>query len=714
MKPNQDINVASPPSKSSGIDDTMTQAYSTGTASEVGFGPPMATGEVGTLGPYRLVKELGHGGMGAVYAAIDTRLDRQLAIKTMLPKFAADGVAKERFLREARATAKVSHDNVVTVYEADERQGVPYIAMQYLEGYSLEEYLKKKGPPSLPQILRIASEAAAGLAAAHKIGLVHRDIKPANLWLEAPQGRVKVLDFGLAKPVDTEAEVTKSGAIVGTPAYMSPEQALGQKVDHRTDLFSLGVLLYRLCANRLPFSGPTTMAVLMALGNDEPQPVREHNPEVPEALAALIHQLLAKNANARPQSADEVRNRIREIARGQTVPQAMPVASSTEQPSVVYAPIQVTALPTAANPFADIDVDDDDATEQATTPTTPAKPTRQQPGNRNPLLIGGALAAMFAVLVAAGVIIIIKNKDGSETKIEVPDDSTVTIKDKTGKTITKVEPKKPLVVMDVDRKAAEWVIAQGGVVWIDDKDIKAVADLPKGPITVTHVNLAGKPVTDAGLVHLKELKNLTGLNLPGTPVTDAGLVHLKELKSLTTLDLRETQLTDAGLVHLKELKNLTGLILQGTKVTDAGLVHLKELKNLTRLDLGITQMTDAGLVHLKELKNLMELYLHGTAVTDAGLVHLKVLKNLTKLWLGVTQVTDAGLVHLKELNNLTELRLGVTQVTDAGLEHLKEHKSLKYLNLQQTKVTPKGLDELHAAIPGCRIAHDGGEIEAKK
>jgi serine/threonine protein kinase len=171
MKPNQDINVTSPPSKSSGIDDTMTQAYSTGTASEIGFGPPMATGEVGTLGPYRLVKELGHGGMGAVYAAIDTRLDRQLAIKTMLPKFAADGVAKERFLREARATAKVLHDNVVTVYEADERQGVPYIAMQYLEGYSLDEYLKKKGPPSLPQILRIASEAAAGLAAAHKIGL---------------------------------------------------------------------------------------------------------------------------------------------------------------------------------------------------------------------------------------------------------------------------------------------------------------------------------------------------------------------------------------------------------------------------------------------------------------------------------------------------------------------------------------------------------------
>jgi Leucine-rich repeat (LRR) protein len=523
-----------------------------------------------------------------------------------------------------------------------------------------------------------------------------------------------VLDFGLAKPVDTEAEVTKSGAIVGTPAYMSPEQALGQKVDHRTDLFSLGVLLYRLCANRLPFSGPTTMAVLMALGTEEPQPVREHNPEVPEALAALIHQLLAKNANARPQSADEVRNRIREIARGQTVPQAMPVASSTEQPSVVYAPIQVTAMPTVANPFADIDVDDDDATEQATTPTTPAKPTRRQPGNRKPLLIGGALAAMFAVLVVAGVIIIIKNKDGSETKIEVPDDSTVTIKDKTGKTITKVEPKKPLVVMDVNRKAAEWVIAQGGFVQIDGKDIKAVADLPKGPFMLAQVNLSGTPVTDAGLVHLKELKNLTRLNLARTQVTDAGLAHLKELKSLTSLNLNDTQLTDAGLVHLKELKNLKELYLYNTKVSDAGLIHLKELKSLTVLSLQGTQVTDAGLVHLKELNNLTWLHLGNTQVTDAGLVHLKELKSLTVLYLGNTQVTDAGLEHLKELKSLTVLGLDYTKVTDAGLEHLKELKSLTGLYLKGTKVTPKGLDELHAAIPGCKIEHDGGVIEPKK
>ena len=310
------------PSGRSDVDETVaaSAALASGASAVGGFGPPAAAGEVGTLGPYRLVKELGKGGMGAVYAALDTRLERPLALKVMLPQFAADASAKERFLREARAAAKINHDNVVTVYEADERNGVPYIAMQFLEGLPLDEYLKKKGLPTIPQVLRIAAETAAGLAAAHKIGLVHRDIKPANLWLEAPNGRVKVLDFGLAKPVDSEFELTKSGAVVGTPAYMSPEQARGEKVDHRTDLFSLGSVLYRLCTGKLPFSGPTTMAVLMALGTDEPPPVRAVNPNVPEALAALIHQLLSKQADARPQSAVEVGKRVRAIAESLAAP----------------------------------------------------------------------------------------------------------------------------------------------------------------------------------------------------------------------------------------------------------------------------------------------------------------------------------------------------------------------------------------------------------
>ncbi|VTR93985.1 serine threonine protein partial : Serine/threonine protein kinase (Fragment) OS=Rhodopirellula maiorica SM1 GN=RMSM_03539 PE=4 SV=1: Pkinase [Gemmata massiliana] len=277
------------------------------------FGPPTAAGEVGTLGPYRIMQELGRGNMGAVFLALDTRLDRSLALKVMRPEFAADAEGRARFLREAKSAARIDHDNVVTVYEADERNGVPYIAMQLLRGYPLDAFLALKGAPSLRNIVRIAREAALGLAAAHRLGVVHRDIKPANLWLESPQGRVKLLDFGLARPDGMDNEITKSGAVIGTPAFMSPEQALGEQVDHRTDLFSLGSVLYWLCTGQLPFQGASVVAVLMALGTVEPQPVHVLNPDVPPPLAELIHWLLAKSPAERPQTAAEVANHLHEI-----------------------------------------------------------------------------------------------------------------------------------------------------------------------------------------------------------------------------------------------------------------------------------------------------------------------------------------------------------------------------------------------------------------
>jgi serine/threonine protein kinase len=706
-EPRLKVETAAAPSARSDVDETVASPPAADASTVCGFDPPAAGGEVGTLGPYRVVKELGRGGMGAVYAAVDTRLDRQIALKVMLPASAADANAKGRFLREARAAARIKHDNVVTVYEADERLGVPYIAMEFLDGYPLDGYLKKKGNPAVPQVLRIAAEVAAGLAAAHKIGLVHRDIKPANLWLEAPHGRVKVLDFGLAKPVNAEVELTQSGAIVGTPAYMSPEQARGEKVDSRTDLFSLGGVLYRLCTGKLPFPGPSTMAVLTALGTQEPPPVRDVNPDVPEQLAALIHQLLAKRADARPQSAAEVVKRLRAIAATLATPRALPVNPSASEPQVVYVPIEVTAAPDAS-PFADLDEPDTESASRAPV----AAPVRKKPGRRWRAVAAGFAA--FSALVLCGVIVVIRNKDGTETKIEVPDGATVTVKGKDGKTLAQVgQELKPVVAADPDRKAAEWVIAQGGSVRVDgaDEDIKAVAELPKDRFTVTQVTLDGTKVSDAGLVYLKDLKGLTELYLDGTKVTDAGLVYLKDLKGLTELTLRSTAVTDAGLARLKGLNGLTQLYLNSTAVTDAGLVHLKEFKVLTGLNLCNTAVTDAGMVHLK---GLTWLSLNDTAVSDAGLERLKDLKGLTQLYLSRTAVTDAGLVHLKGLKGLTELYLIRAKVTDAGLVHLKELKGLTWLELRKTGVTAKGLEAFHAAVPACKVEHDGGFVEPRK
>ncbi|MBM3758417.1 MAG: serine/threonine protein kinase, partial [Acidobacteria bacterium] len=492
-RPSVDASIAL--SASGQLDETVRGDPPTDGTASGGFGPAVAAGEVGTLGPYRIVKKLGKGGMGAVYAAVDMRLDRRLALKIMLPESAIDHEARERFLREARAAARVKQDHVVTVYEADERNGVPYIAMELLAGYSLDEYLNRKGNLSPEQVLKIAAETAAGLAAAHRQGLVHRDVKPANLWLEAPHGRVKVLDFGLARPVTADAELTRSGTLVGTPAYMSPEQARGLKVDHRTDLFSLGAVLYRLCTGRNPFAGEHVMAVLAAVLADEPTPIRKLNPKVPKPLAELIHQLLAKSADARPASADEVVKRVRAI-RGQSA--ASPV---------VDAPIQVTAVP-GASPFADLDV-----TEVGAVPVAESAPAAVRRKPRRPW--GIVAAGLAALSLLAGVIIVIRNRDGSETKIEVPEGATVTVKEKDSKTLPQVGSggNTPAVTGDPDRRAAEDVVSLGGGVMIEgqDREFKAAADLPKERFTLTTVNLRGTAVTDAGLANFKGCKGLQQL-----------------------------------------------------------------------------------------------------------------------------------------------------------------------------------------------------------
>ncbi|CAN5144072.1 hypothetical protein BH11PLA2_BH11PLA2_41130 [soil metagenome] len=312
--------------------DTDAKAIA-GTGKEPKLGPSPHKDDLGMLGAYRVQKKIGLGGMGIVYLGFDESLHRNVALKVMLPTIAVNKSARDRFLREARASAAVEHPHVVSIYAVSEHDGVPFLAMQYLKGAPLDKYLAKKGPPSVAQILRVGRETAEGLAAAHAKGLVHRDIKPANLWLEVPHGRVKILDFGLAKPSSTDSEesteLTQVGAVVGTPAYMAPEQGRGEAVDHRTDLYSLGAVLYRLCTGRQPFTGPNVMAVLSALALDTPKPIRSINPDIPLPLSNLIHKLLEKDPANRYQTATELANAFKALEKtihGSGVQPAMPAA----------------------------------------------------------------------------------------------------------------------------------------------------------------------------------------------------------------------------------------------------------------------------------------------------------------------------------------------------------------------------------------------------
>src|SRR5689334_16086609 len=245
---------------------------------------------LGRLGPYEVKGLLGRGGMAVVLKAIDPALNRTVAIKVLAVHLASCGAARQRFLREARAAAAVVHEHVVAVHAVEETAGLPYLVMEYVPGPSLQERLDRHGPLAVPEILRIGMQAAAGLAAAHAQGLVHRDVKPANILLENGVERARLTDFGLARAAD-DASLTQSGTVAGTPAFMSPEQAEGKQVDHRSDLFSLGSVLYAMCTGRPPFRASTGMGVLKRVCEETPTPVRETNPEVPDWLAAVVERL---------------------------------------------------------------------------------------------------------------------------------------------------------------------------------------------------------------------------------------------------------------------------------------------------------------------------------------------------------------------------------------------------------------------------------------
>ena len=252
------------------------------------------TGSASSDRRYEIIEVVGHGGMGAVLRAFDTKLSRVVAVKVMAPELAANPTAVKRFLREATTAAAVHHDHVVTIHAVDDAHQPPYLVMQFVEGQTLQQKIDREGALELKQILRIGSQTAAGLAAAHKTGLIHRDVKPANILLENGVERVKITDFGLARAAD-DVQMTQTGMIAGTPQYMSPEQAKGEPIDARSDLFSLGSVLYTMCTGRPAFRADNTVAVLRRVCDDTPRPIREVNPEIPEWLEAIVDKLLAKD-----------------------------------------------------------------------------------------------------------------------------------------------------------------------------------------------------------------------------------------------------------------------------------------------------------------------------------------------------------------------------------------------------------------------------------
>ncbi len=301
-----------------------------------------------TVSHYRILDKIGAGGMGEVYRATDTKLGRDVALKVMPADMARDPDRLARFEREARSVAALNHPHIVTLYSVEEAEGVHFLTMELVEGRSLDQLIPAGGLP-VEQILRVGVAIAEALSAAHDKGIVHRDLKPANVMV-TQDGRVKVLDFGLAKETQadnpggdtlTSAGYTKVGVVLGTPAYMSPEQIAGRAIDHRTDIFSLGILLYEMSTGQRPFHGQSSAELASATLRDNPQPVTEARTDLPGDLARIIQRCLEKDLPYRVQTAREVANELRNLTQAVRTSSATPNTSPMDSgPSVAVLPFQ--------------------------------------------------------------------------------------------------------------------------------------------------------------------------------------------------------------------------------------------------------------------------------------------------------------------------------------------------------------------------------------
>jgi hypothetical protein len=653
--------------------------------------------------------------MGIVFEAEDTQLERRVALKVMTPFLSTDPAARQRFLQEAKVAAAIENAHVVPIFQAGEERGVLFLAMPLLRGESLEGRVKRQVRLPVDEVCRIGQQIAEGLAAAHRRGLVHRDIKPANIWLETvapisgagtPGYQVKILDFGLAHVGANATELTRAGAIVGSPGYIAPEQVDGQDVTARCDLFSLGCVLYRAATGQLPFPGAEMVSVLWAVMTKDPPTPRSLNREIPRALSDLILQLLAKKPEHRPNGAAVVAEQLLAISGKTTIAGVASVGKlhvgGTRRFRSIRGLVVATLLAALAplgyfygTQLARVATNRGELVVETDDPSDEVEVAIRQ----NSVLVHDRTAQRSFVLTAGeGEIDVFEKASGLKLATHR---FTLT---RGGRDIISVH-----LVSSPDRRAAAWILGLGGIVQISQagsvREVSSVHELPEGGFQLRVADLSKVDgVDDVSLGQLAAAANLEELRLDGTVVGDAGLQHLKGLVRLTRLSLARAKVTDAGLNQLGQLPNLRALSLEFTALTDDGLASLKGNRNLEMLSLGGTKVSDQGLAVLGTLPNLHSVYLGRTSVGDAGLARLKQCRSLNDLGLAFTGVTDDGLLHLKEMEGqLDQLNLSETMITDGGLKSLYGMTELRRLLLSGTKVTAAGIDSLQKAIPGCQI-----------
>ena len=358
-------------------------------------------------GRYEIVRHLARGGMAEVYVAEDQLLNRVVALKLLFPELARDEAFVERFRREARAAASLNHHNIVSVYDFGGDEDSWFIVMEYVEGLTLRDIIRQNGPMDPARAAELASEVAAALAAAHAQGIVHRDVKPANVLIAADTGTVKVADFGIARAANVRQGLTMPGTVLGTASYLSPEQAQGAEVDHRSDIYSLGMVLWEMLTGKAPFTGDSPVAIAYQQLSQTAPPPSTHNPRVPPALDAVVMKAMSKDPAARQASAEELRSDLLDIDRAVGDPDATaaivsPVTAVGDS-TTVMAGSSTSVLPPAA--------------QERYVERVPAGPVPADVYRRRRAAVIGALALLALVVIA---ILVLSSGDDDRGTVAVP------------------------------------------------------------------------------------------------------------------------------------------------------------------------------------------------------------------------------------------------------------------------------------------------------
>jgi serine/threonine protein kinase/Leucine-rich repeat (LRR) protein len=651
---------------------------STAGAADLSFLTPSSKPDsLGRLDHYEILEVVGHGGMGVVLRANDSKLQRVVAIKVLAAPLAASGSARQRFVREARAAAAVRDDHVIGIHAVEDHGLVPYIVMEFIDGCTLEALIRRGGPLQVKDVLRIGMQVALGLAAAHNQGLIHRDVKPANILLENSVQRVKLTDFGLARAGD-DASLSQRGLIAGTPLYMSPEQAAGEPLDSRADLFSLGSVLYEMCTGQPAFPAPTTLSVIKRVSEEEPRPIREVNSEIPEGLCRLIERLHAKNPADRFTSAHEVAELLTGFLSGQVSMGPSPKAHwNSASKNWAYAATALVLALTGLGVSEATGVTDVRGTvirlfsPEGTLVVEVGDPGVSVTVDGADLIITGAGAK--EIRLKPGQYKVEASKDGTLVRRELV---TVARNGRQVVRISKESVEHVLNVLDPWEKSVAVLPAE--------EQVKAVER------RLHELNPEFRGKIESGIRDDKVI----WLSFLTDQITDISPVRaLKDLKSLSCGGSAPRQ------GRLSDLTPLRGLPIDTLACADSLVTNLEPLRGMPLIILHC-QMTGVSSLAPLEGKKLVMLSIQGTPVTDLKPLRGMPLKALDMAWV-------RGVTELKPLEGLPLTYLNISEMLTSDLSTVASLKSLEWLvldNLPVTDLSPvRGLPLTQLSFRGTRV-----------